>query len=172
MLVFLARRLTLVSLAPVHHPSPSSSKSLSSVPHGTARHLLVLLQRPPPPSAALVIAIPHSNTPATSAFPVSLKKNRDAKPDRDSSEPLYRTIPSLAVLSTSYRPSYHTGLATILATFVHYYSYSLAAYLPLITPARPLIISLQIDSSLVLSLPINSIVPLDYNNATLTAIQL
>lgn len=104
-------RLARILLAPAdspfiipRHPHPSLSR-LSL----TAGHLLVLLQHPPPPSAALVFAIPHSNTPATSTFPVSLKKNRDAKRDRDSPEPLYRTIPSLAVLSTSYRPSYDTG---------------------------------------------------------------
>jgi hypothetical protein len=61
-----------------------------------------------------------------------------------------RPIPSLAVLSTSYRPSYGTGHTHSLL-----FLFLLAAYFPLITPARPsLIISLQITSSLVLSLPI------------------
>lgn len=46
------------------------------------------------------------------------KKNRNAKPRRDSPGPLCHPIPSLAALLP------HTGPATVLATLVHYYSYS------------------------------------------------
>jgi len=91
-----------------------------------------------PPSAALVIAYSAFQYACDLAFPVSLK--RTATPSRTG---IRQSSDSL----TGCSKAPHTGLATVWPTHSLLFLFLLAAYFPLITPARPsLIISLQIAS--------------------------